>query len=447
MQTIINIILLVLNIMLYAFAYSWYRFKRKTFDVAALALLLFLFISISGFISFLFSKGQYIQYLPELHLLPFVYLFVMLMVALSPLLSSNITTHTLQRPAESSVSIFCWICFILTLIQLSELLIPGIYAFSNTLFTESGAADLYRQKMMKAALQGHGVINIVAILSNALTDVAILLLVYQFTIDRPKKRNIVFLSLVILCTITRKIIDGERAGIALIIISLICAFLLFVKWIPKISLRRVKHIIIIGVVILSIPFIAITLSRFSSNKNHSQQSAFASIIWYTGQPMIFFNNYGLDAGGIRYGDKTALLFKRAMGYEVPMNYVERRAKYSHLKIDDNVFYTFVGDFTLDYGPFLASILFLLFAVIFRLLTKPRDGTLQFSQMLLLYCCANVCCQGVIALYSYGDIGGNLKLVIFLLFYIYFKLNIKKIPYEKGDTTCTVSATIPSNSGE
>ncbi|MCQ2360718.1 MAG: oligosaccharide repeat unit polymerase [Paludibacteraceae bacterium] len=448
MQTIVNILFLLLNVLLYLFSYSWYRYKHKTFDVVAFALLLFLSISILGFISFCFSTGQYIPYLPDLHLYPFLYLFVMMMIALSPALSSNISKCNLQKPSESSVSFICCICFVLFLLQLPELLTSGINAFYSTLFSDSGAAELYKQKMMKAAIQGHTITNCIAIFSNALTDIAILLLAYQSISKQGSKRNTVFLALMILCSFTRKIIDGERAGIVSILTSLVCAVLLFVQWIPKHRLHQVKRITIFGIIILSIPFMAITISRFGSSKDPSQQNATTSFIWYIGQPMIFFNNYGLDAGGIRHGDKTALLFKLALGDKnVPMNYVERRAKYSHLKIDDYVFYTFVGDFTLDYGPFPAFILFLLFAVIFRLLTKPRDGTLQFCQIVLLYCCVNICCQGVISLYTYGDVGGNLKLIVYLIFYLYFKLNNKNISNEKSNLTCSLSTAVSSDSGE
>lgn len=448
MQTIVNIVFLLLNILLYLFSYSWYRYKHKTFDAVAFTLLLFLSISILGFISFFFSTGQYIPYLPELHLYPFLYLFVMMMIALSPALSANISECNLQKPSESSISFICFICFILFLLQIPELLLSGINAFYSTLFSDGGAAELYRQKMMKAAAQGHSITNSVAIINNALTDIAILLLAYQFISEKHRKRNTVFLILMILCTFTRKIIDGERAGIALIFISLVCSALLFVQWIPQDRLRQVKHLTILGVIILSIPFLAITLSRFGSSKDQSHNSATSSMIWYIGQPMIFFNNSGLDAGGTRHGDKTALLFKLALGCkDVPMNYVERRAKYSHLKIDDYVFYTFIGDFTLDYGPLTAFILFLLFAVIFRLLTKPRDGTLQFSQIILLYCCVNTCCQGVISLYSYGDVGGNLKLIVYLISYLYFKLNNKNISNEESNLTCSLSTAISSDTRE
>lgn len=437
--------LLLLNVALYTFAFFWYRYKHKKFELSAFALLLFLSISILGFISFCFSKGQYFPYLPELHLLPFIYLFVMLMIALSPVLTSDISNSSLQKPSKYSISVVCFICFLAALFQLPELLIKGSAAIISTIFTESGALELYRQKMLMANSQGHGITNIAAILSNALTDIAILLLVYQFITDKPQKRNIVFLSMVILCTFTRKVIEGERGGIALILISLACSFLLFSQWIPENRLRQVKRFAIIGVIILCIPLTAITLSRFNSKTAHSQQNAISSLVWYVGQPMIFFNNYGLDAGGIRYGDRTALLFKKSLGFNVPMNYMERRAKYSYLKADDFIFYTFVGDFTLDYGPLLSFALFLFFAVIFRLLTKSRDGTLQFSQVILLYCCANVCCQGVIALFSYGDIGGNLKLVVYLISYLYFQLNTKNKPNEKSNLTCTLPTTVSPNS--
>ena len=55
------------------------------------------------------------------------------------------------------------------------------------------------------------------------------------------------------------------------------------------------------------------------------------------ESFLFFNNYGLDADGIRYGDRTANLFKQIIWDDTPHNYMERRDKYPHLKIDDYYF--------------------------------------------------------------------------------------------------------------
>lgn len=72
------------------------------------------------------------------------------------------------------------------------------------------------------------------------------------------------------------------------------------------------------------------MSRFGKE----QAGVGGFINWYVGQGSLYFNNNGLDAGGIRYGDRTINLFKRIIDPDTPKNFVERRDKYHNLELDD-----------------------------------------------------------------------------------------------------------------
>ena len=80
------------------------------------------------------------------------------------------------------------------------------------------------------------------------------------------------------------------------------------------------------------------------------------------------------------------LFLRTLDSSVPKNYTERRDKYHNLDIDDNVFSTFVGDFTIDFGPYVAVVIFVVFFFLVARAVRPRDGTVKSYQLLLLFCC-------------------------------------------------------------
>ena len=151
--------------------------------------------------------------------------------------------------------------------------------------------------------------------------------------------------------------------------------------------------------------------------------------WYIGQGSLYFNNYGLDAGGIRNGDRTMYLVKRVIDPDTPKNFVERREKYHNLKIDDYYFYTFVGDFTIDFGPVPAFIIFVVFNLIVLMLIRPRDGTIQVYQLLLLYFSMCICMQGGMTLFSYSDFAG-LRIVVIILLYLYLRYHeqlLEKFP--------------------
>lgn len=60
--------------------------------------------------------------------------------------------------------------------------------------------------------------------------------------------------------------------------------------------------------LLVVGLATVTMGRFANNKQQEDYLIY-SIETYAAQNFIFFNNYGLDAGGIRYGENTANLGK------------------------------------------------------------------------------------------------------------------------------------------
>ena len=152
--------------------------------------------------------------------------------------------------------------------------------------------------------------------------------------------------------------------------------------------------------------LALTIGRFQN----WGKGPLASVYGYIGQQNLYFNKYGLDNGGIRYGDRTFPLFKQLLGFEnVPKSFWERREKYHNLKINDEKFISFVGDFTLDFGPYIAPIIFVLLTLFVLRRTKIRNGEVAFHQLILLHLVMCICVQGGLKLYSFADTG-NLQIL-------------------------------------
>jgi oligosaccharide repeat unit polymerase len=203
------------------------------------------------------------------------------------------------------------------------------------------------------------------------------------------------------------------------LLSLIITYFALKRFLqPKIN--RIIKIVGLSLLLASlIPLVALTISRFGNSKKGSM----ASVYFYGGQENLYFNYYGLDNGGIRYGDRTFPLFKRILGFDnVPKNFMERRDKYPHLKMSDENFYTFVGDFTLDFGPVIATLIFLVFTLFVTIKTKIRNGIIRFHQLILLHFVMCLCMLGGLKLYPFSDVGGNLQLIMYFLAYLFFRLD-------------------------
>ena len=280
--------------------------------------------------------------------------------------------------------------------------------------------DSYNESIAISENMGKGgVSNLPAIISGAFSNVGVLFFFYYITLKNKSKIISIALGVCLLTVILSSLLRGERGGVYYQSMTILATYLLFRKFIPDSINKKIKKIgIILGVIIIVL-ITALTLSRFSSAPD---SDPLGSICYYIGSQNINFNNYGLDNNGLRYGDRTFPFFKMMLGYDnVPHNFWERRAKYPMLHINDEAFISYVGDFTLDFGPIAAFMIFLLFFFFSYSRTIIRKGELKFSQLILIHFIICVCVQGGLSLYSFSDIGGNLKIIVTFGLYVLFKI--------------------------
>ncbi|HPW96866.1 MAG TPA: O-antigen polymerase [Paludibacteraceae bacterium] len=408
---------LVINICLYLIAIIVCYRRYGYMNIGGACLVLYLSIAVVSL--HLYNTSTFEFDFERLTLFPFLYLFGMLLMALSSLLKFDERAVTFEQPtAMRSFYALCVVGVLATLFYFISSL-SSLQLNLASLFVDSGGADLYADSMEDSEDVGVGVDNLMSIISNLCSDVMILALFYVMTFKSPKKWLIVGIIVSVALSLIMSLSEGLRGQAVLSLLTILFTYYLFRYRLPQRAKRIAKIVMIVVGVLAIVPVAFITFSRFD---NHQSMDVAESIEWYYGQSFLNFNNYGLDAGGIRYGDRTANFFKSFLFDDVPHNFVERREKYSHLKIDDYYFYTFVGDFTIDYGPILAVLLFIIFTVIFVKKTRADNNRLHFHQLLMLYFVLCVCVQGSFYLFSYSDVGGNLKMIFMLMLYVYFKLD-------------------------
>ena len=222
--------------------------------------------------------------------------------------------------------------------------------------------------------------------------------------------------------------NGDRYYIFNLFMDIPFLFLLFRHKLDKITRKRVGWALAGVGSLLVIGLGTLTMGRFANNKQQTEYLIFG-IETYAAQNFIFFNNYGLDAGGIRYGDNTANLVRRILGLKASNDPREGQLTYSHLKIDNSRFYTFVGDFTLDYGPVAGFFILMLMAIFFwRILRVKDNGEYKFNQIIMLTVLYQICVQGF-SLFPYSYWIANLKLIFVFLLYLLLGLE-KKIVFRR-----------------
>ena len=418
--TLTDNILIIIYFLLWVLAFMLYQRKNRQLDAGSaiigtyICYAFFSILSLNRPITFL----DYYEY-NHLKLFPFIYLFVMLIIALSPAIKYH--SHPAKQIDNSNILIF-YLIAVVSILSALFLLPDIIMNFDNgllKLMTDTDAGkDAYEEQLGNASESGGGITNILAIVFNALSEISIFTFFYILTLKKKNVWLVSGLSISIIVSVLQPIMSGQRGPVIYTLLSVLLGYMFFKQFLSGTVRKVVRYIGIIGVVMTSLPIIAITVSRSSVMKQSTITDYFN---WYVGQGNLYFNNYGLDDNGIRYGDRTFNLVKRVISSNASQNYVDRRATYNNLYVNDDVFTTFVGDFTIDFGPIVAFLIFVIFNAWVLYATIVRRNTLKVHQALLLYFSMCICMQGGMTLFSFSDTA-NLKMICFALLYVYLVLH-------------------------
>jgi oligosaccharide repeat unit polymerase len=346
---------------------------------------------------------------------------VMLLLTTWPILKFDDRQTVVQRPTNKVFVFLCSITIIVSVLQIYTVFSTFNEGLIAMLADTDQGAELYRESMKNNEDSGVGISNIASIINGAFSNLSVLFLFYSFTLPKRNKYLITGLIIAVVINVMGGVSSGQRTDVVLKCLTILFTYFLMRNFMHSTVRKYVRMAMVVILICIAVPVLLITIGRFSST-NKVDDHTFYSLEWYYGQSFLFFNNYGLDADGIRYGDRTANLFKQIIWDDTPHNYMERRDKYPHLKIDDYYFYTFIGDFTIDYGPIVGTLILVFFSFWFVWGTREREGELLFHQLILLFFVVCVCAQGTTYLFSFSDVSGGINLITFLLTYCYFKLD-------------------------
>lgn len=405
----------------------WYQHRNRQIDAGTAIIASYIGY---GIFSLLTLADDFFIY-DELRLFPYIYLYVMLMIALTPTIYHHLSPPERIEPPRTRVLIVpCIIIILCGLLQLPGLVSNFSEGIVGLFLNADAGQEAYSEHIEEVRDAGSTINNLTAVLFNMVFDCGVFLTFYLLTL---KKKNPLFITAMIIAMFIGMVIPvtkGQRGSVITCALTVVVGYLLFRRYMaPRIN-KVVQTVSAVAAIIIALPIGAITVSRFGERDGNIGVGGF--INWYIGQGSIYFNNSVLNAGGIRYGDRTFNLFKRLIDPDTPKNYNERRAKYTKLEIDDYYFTTFVGDFVLDFGPVAAVVIFIVFNLYILTVIRPRDGTIKLHQLLAVYFTMCICMQGGMTLFMYSD-GMNLKMVVFFLLYVYLRYHdvlLQKFPLKK-----------------
>lgn len=417
-----NNLILLFNILLYTITFVIYYKRKKYFNLGSFLLIIYAFVSLISFS--LFNDPESLYYFKYVSLFPFIYLFILILIAAYPIL--KLDEAKIQRiitPEKSVLTLFALVVILVMILLSFDVLGNLDKILINMVADATNANDLYTDSRDQLDSEG---INILGVLSSAFRDFPQFLLFYFLTLkEKNNKLIIIGLLFSVLISLLSGLVNGLRGNVIFVLQSCVFLYLIFFRFYSNKIRKIIKVSFLILFLLIAIPFVVISIGRFSTGYSSYGDSGYASKS-YSGQSFLYFNNYGLDDNGIRYGDRTANLFKRTIFDDVPKNYEARRAKYSRMTINDGVFSTFVGDFTLDFGPIAAFFIFIMMSVFISMKTRIKE-TAYLHQILLLYFVWNVVVYGVF-LFPYADISGNLRIVLCIILFVVFRFTTNSKQY-------------------
>lgn len=422
-------------LIIYALAWVWlffYHQKRVVnFGAGSFLFLLYVFISFASIVLFNhqeFVMGQSKGW-EELYLLPFVYLFLAIWLTSTPILNYDKAKVRIIVPPNSQI--LNVVAIIIVASSVWSVMIHWDYivqGLTMIILNIDNAADLYADKAdvyenLSAGLKGANIFQLLLhYIYTLFRDFNILFFLYYLTQKKTKILPIL-LGIGTFFEILFSISSGNRTGLLLPVFTIAITYFTFSGFFKRKVRRKVVFVSAIVGAVIVVFFGIITISRFRDYTAGAQ----GSIFFYAGQANLNFDVYAFDNGGIRYGDRTMMLFKGWLDDATPSNRGDLLAKYPSLKITDGLFSTYIGDIMIDFGPIVTTLILLLFTLIANKITRPKGGCMYFDQIILLYFVLCICSRGCMYLFDFSLKGGNWRMIGFLLMYLLFRFTREAKP--------------------
>lgn len=404
-------LLLALNASLYFFAILYCLRKHKHIVVTGILMLYFL-SAVGSY--FLFGNVYFDEGKKDLSLFPFLYLFIGLIIMLRPLMKiSSDSTGYIEAPDSKSLKTFILIIFVVALPRSIETFMNFDDVIGG-LMVDAVDANLVESVGIYDKKSGGG-FNFLSIIGGCGYALAPLVLMYYLTQSERKASLVVILVFVSIASVLDGSLKGNRGPLVTFGLQILLLYLFFRPYYSK-SFNKKFQLILGGFgAALFFLFYLLSLHKYGLVDNEYLHSKY---LIYFSENFIMFDSYGLDAGGIRYGTRTATMVTKLLMPSSPSTYAERMATFTNMKIGEDKFTTFVGDFTLDYGPLLAFII-LLATSVFLSNRITRSKNIPFYQTIIVFFIIKLYVAGLF-LSPYCNLGGNLQILVFIAAFVWFK---------------------------
>lgn len=307
------------------------------------------------------------------------------------------------------------VIIILSLLNVSTITQDFTTGIISLATDESYGQALYHELSQAAhSTHGGGPTNYLSVLSNLSQGLAPILFLYYLTTDNKKILILIGLGFASVISLMQAISVGSRSAVLQGLMNFIAAILFLYRFYSKSIIRIMRPVFISIFSVLVASLVFITASRLQSNN----LNPIFFLETYASQSTLLFGHYGFDNGEIRKGDRTMPLFKSIFTKDVARSYGEREIKYKHMKLNESVFVTFVGDCVFDYGIIGGAIFLTFIYLLVKHFLFSHNKVFYFDQILIAYFTSFL--LNGFYLWPYPDFGGNLLFGSLIMLALFFK---------------------------
>lgn len=389
-----------------------YNFKKKSSWKTPSSFLLGIYVMSSFCGIWAINVLGFKEPLSSSYWIPVVEFSAFLLAFLYPVISyREDRIERINLPSLNTLNVFSTVIIILSFLSIVH------YASTvNMIFALSSLSDARSMLYAGEEFVESGLINTIASVSASMYVFALLLFFIYSSIGGHNKRCILLLissisePLHVLCYV-------GRDGIVFWIFSFLMLFLFFKPYMGDATYKKVRKSFIIGSSALLIPFMLISISRFDA----SDGGTGGSMISYLGQgfvngPLFFGIEHKPISGATGFPlfwEMTGLNPPKSMGM---IQYGEW--------LSWN-FSTFVVDFYRYFGFGGEILVCILLSLVFKMIFNRLSRDIAFNKLFVYILYFQILSQGVFYFRQYTR-GGNLFIVICIVFYFAFIQNSQKM---------------------
>lgn len=377
-----NHVLVAINAIAYIIPLILYYKKKRQIDIGFLFYMIFAVSAIGSF--WYYSQEDVDLYYPNIELSAFIYLWLMINFCLLPLYQTNLRkiTYIDDRgiaPLLDGLSIMFVVLSLLPIVSL-------LSKVSLSMFVGNDLGRMYESDADKSALYFSGISKYCFALIRRFEDILIILFFYQLSKAKKNWTLINAMWLPIGLFVLFKVASGSRGGVMSTFIAFFAMALFLRNTFEQKTFAYIRKIGLVFTSFIILVVSAISISRFFFSVSAASSKATLDrwISQYLGEGMVRFNDTIWNNDILMNGDQNIIFLKHLLGFDVIENYDTFMMFYeAKLGLPVNVFYTFVGDWVLDFGIIGTIVVTVLFYILFKKLLNSYKSGVNILQLTIL----------------------------------------------------------------